>query len=392
MLKRNLGETFSPLYFLSALGAGGLSVSFFVYLTFMIPHKGTPIISFEHLMVFFEKSNLFSGVVVGIVLAIIASLAALHLFLLWWNISEFNKFKNTKAYDVLHKSNTEITMMAIPLTLAMSINVLFATGSLFVPGLWSVVEYLFPVAILAFVTVGLYGLKIFLRYLSRLMLSGDFDFSNNNNLSQMLSIFAFSMVSVGLAAPGAMSQIKIVNAVAMFCSIFFLSIAILFGLMKLVIGFKSILEHGLGEATSPSIWMIIPILTLIGITLIRLNFGLDHGLGIKVQMPDFFVLTSVILSVQLLFGFMGKSVLEKLGYFKDYLNGKKTNAGSYALVCPGVALSVFSVFFIFFGLVKNNLLLADGLVIYILLLPVVYIQFVTLKTLFKLNNKLIFVK
>ncbi|RLA07900.1 MAG: hypothetical protein DRQ51_04535 [Gammaproteobacteria bacterium] len=392
MLKRNLGEKYSPLYFLSALGAGGLSVSFFVYLTFMVPHQGTPIISFKHLMIFFNNNSMALNILVITVLTIIAVLALLHLFLLWWNISELNQFKTTKAYEILHSSNTEITMMAIPLTLAMTINVMFAVGSLFVPGLWTVVEYLFPVAILSFLAVGLYGLKLFLKYLQRLMLNGDFDLSNNNNLSQMLSIFAFSMVAVGLAAPGAMSHIKIVNAIAMFGSIFFLSVAILFGIMKLVLGFRAILSHGLAEATSPSIWMIIPILTLIGITLVRLKFGMNHGLGAQVQMPDFFVLTSVILSIQLLFGFMGYSVLKKLGYFKDYLNGNKANAGSYALVCPGVAFNVFGQFFIFFGLVKNNILPIDSIAFYMFLTPFVVVQFFTIKTLFKLNNKLIFTK
>ena len=42
-----LREKFSPICFLSALGAGGLSVSFYMYLMFMIPHKGSPMTTFE---------------------------------------------------------------------------------------------------------------------------------------------------------------------------------------------------------------------------------------------------------------------------------------------------------------------------------------------------------
>lgn len=42
-----LRDNYSPMYFLSALGAGGLSVSFFMYLMFLVPHKGVPMTTFD---------------------------------------------------------------------------------------------------------------------------------------------------------------------------------------------------------------------------------------------------------------------------------------------------------------------------------------------------------
>ena len=36
-------------------------------------------------------------------------------------------------------------------------------------------------------------------------------------------------------------------------------------------------EHGVTVETAPSLWIMIPILTLLGITFIRLNFGLEHN-------------------------------------------------------------------------------------------------------------------
>ena len=39
--------SYSPLYFLAALGNGGLAVSFFIYLMFMLPHPHTPIPTWE---------------------------------------------------------------------------------------------------------------------------------------------------------------------------------------------------------------------------------------------------------------------------------------------------------------------------------------------------------
>ena len=42
-------SNYHPSYWLAALGAGGLSVSFFMYLMWMIPHHGYPMPTWEHL-------------------------------------------------------------------------------------------------------------------------------------------------------------------------------------------------------------------------------------------------------------------------------------------------------------------------------------------------------
>lgn len=65
--------------------------------------------------------------------------------------------------------------MALPLTLAMSINVMFIFGAVFVPNIWNVIEYMFPFAILAFGAIGFLALKIFSEYFTRIIVNG-FDF------------------------------------------------------------------------------------------------------------------------------------------------------------------------------------------------------------------------
>ena len=132
----------------------------------------------------------------------------------------------------------------------------------------------------------------------------------------MIAIFALAMISVGMAAPGAMSQNIQVNAIGIFLSIFFLSLAMVLAIIKLVLGFQSIITHGISEKASPSLWILIPILTLFGITLIRLRMGLHHGFEADVSKPGLFVLTSVILSLQILVGLIGYNVMQRVGYFK----------------------------------------------------------------------------
>ena len=44
--------------------------------------------------------------------------------------------------------------MAIPLTFGMTMNVFFVLAATLIPGLWSVIEYIFPLAIMGFLIIG----------------------------------------------------------------------------------------------------------------------------------------------------------------------------------------------------------------------------------------------
>lgn len=87
--------------------------------------------------------------------------------MLYWNVREFNLFKQTQAYTDLKESNNASAFMAIPLTISMSINVMFVLGAVFVPYLFYVIEYLLPVTIIGFLIVGYYAVKIYLSYFTR---------------------------------------------------------------------------------------------------------------------------------------------------------------------------------------------------------------------------------
>ena len=140
-------ENYSPVYFLAALGAGGLSVSFFMYHMFLVPHDGVPMATFDFIYPILLQGNWLS-LVSAIALVFIIGFAYLHFKLLIWNVKKFNAFKQTEAYQKLKSSNAEVTLMTIPLTFAMTINVCFVLGAVFVPGLWNIVEYMFPFALL----------------------------------------------------------------------------------------------------------------------------------------------------------------------------------------------------------------------------------------------------
>lgn len=381
-----LREKFSPMCFLSALGAGGLSVSFFMYLMFLVPHPNTPMATYDFIMPALLKGDWLSFVITFSLVFIIA-FAFLHFKLLIWNTKQYFMYKKTKAFEDLKNSNAQITLMTLPLTYTMTINVCFILGAVFVPKLWDFVEYLFPFALIGFVVTGYFALKIFIEYFSRVIIKGDFDFSKNNNLSQMISIFAFSMVAVGFAAPGAMSHNITINAIGIFGALFFASIAILFMFIKITIGFKNMFEKGLSLETAPSIWITIPILTLLGITFIRISFGLEHHFATPLAKSSLFVLTSIILSLQIIFGILGYIIMKKMNYFEKYIESTNKSAISFALICPGVAFMVFGMFFINYGLAYNNIIDKYSIAYFIFMIPFIYIQMKTIIYFFKLYKK-----
>ena len=384
-----LREKFSPMCFLASLGAGGLSVSFFMYLMFLVPHPNTPMATYDFIMPALLKGDWLSFVV-SFSLVFIIAFAFLHFKLLIWNTKQFNLYKKTKNYQELINSNSQITLMTIPLTYAMTINVCFVLGAVFIPGLWGIVEYLFPFALFGFMIVGFFALKIFFEYFSRLLIKGDFDFSKNNNLSQMISIFALSMIAVGFAAPGAMSHNLFINSIGIFAALFFASLAIFLMFIKLTMGFKNMFEKGLALEAAPSIWIVIPILTLLGITFIRVSFGLEHNYATPLNKSSLFVFTSTVLSLQIIFGILGYMVMKKMNYFEKYIHSDDKSAVSFSLICPGVAFFGFGMFFINFGLVYNGIITKYSIAYFIIMIPFIYIQIKTIIYFFKLYKKFAF--
>ena len=131
----------------------------------------------------------------------------------------------------------------------------------------------------------------------------------------------------------------------------------------------------------------IPILTLLGITYIRISFGLGHHFDQKLEYSSLFVFGSFILSFQLIFGLLGYKVMKHIGYFETFVESENRSPISFALICPGVALMVFGMFFIHTGLIPNKVIEANSLAYFSIMIPFVYIQYITIRYFFKLKRK-----
>lgn len=165
-----------------------------------------------------------------------------HLMLLYINMRAYFAYRTTPAYTKLFSSNAEVQLMAIPLTFGMTMNVLFVFAVTIIPGLWSIIEYIFPIAIAGFIIIGFITIGMLVRYLGRLFHAGNFNMNANNNFSQLLAAFALAMTGVGLSGPAAMTHHQVTASIALIASIAFFSIASLLFVTKFIIGYKAALE------------------------------------------------------------------------------------------------------------------------------------------------------
>ncbi|MCD8503660.1 MAG: hypothetical protein LRY49_01070 [Burkholderiaceae bacterium] len=198
-MKHNKIE-FSPLHGLASLGAGGLSVSFFVWLMFLTPHPDSPVPTYESLALAKSSSG---GGWIPLVVAMVAILAVAHYGLLIWWLRQGRQLPQ-EIRTTLFVGEAHIFKMIAPLVLAMSVNAGFVVGLVFVPGLWSVKELLFPFALLAFVILFATATS---RWLAQqaLLKSNRLSYQSKG-LIELLATFAFAMITVGFSASAAMSD------------------------------------------------------------------------------------------------------------------------------------------------------------------------------------------
>lgn len=368
-------DNWSPLYFLASVGAGGISVTFFMYLMHWVPHPGRTVPIFEDIVAALGRGDAALTAAITIALLGIAIFGALNLSLLIWNLRKMRGFWASEKGQALANSNAQTQMMALPLALAMSINGGFILGLVFVPGLWSVIEYLFPLAMVAFLAVGYLAFKQLGQFIARVTASGGFDCAKNNSFAQMLPAFALAMTGVGLAAPAALSANATIAGIGLILSSFFLVASAFFVLVGLVLGLRSIMENGVAAEQAPTLMMIVPITTILGILMLRQAHGLEVSFGVHMEGAEKMMLLTRLLSVEILFALFGLTVLAATGYARRFLTGEAISPGNYALVCPPVAMSVLMQFWINAGLVSAGLIEKFGTAYWALSAIAIALQF-----------------
>lgn len=360
-----------------------------MYLLFWVDHPAHPIPVYEDWTAAFVQGSVIEQVLIAVAVSGVAFFTLYHTVLLRWNLSQFRLWKAAGGQKKIAGSNAHTQMLAVPLTLAMTINAGFMAGALFVPNLWSVIEYLFPLAIVGFVILGIWSMSLYLSFFSQSLSQNKFDKSANNSLAQLLPGFAFAMVSVGLVAPAAMSHNEITVATSVFLAFLFIVPSVFVSLVKLVIGIGHMLEHGANKSALPTLWVGIPILTTLSIAGLRLDHGLSHTLGLGEVNTSPVLFLGLVLATQIFLMLLGAAVMNRMQYFRSVWNAQEKSPVIYALICPGVALSVSLHFFANKGLVSAGLIEKFGIPYWSFSGLAIVVQLFTAFILFKLVKQLI---
>ena len=174
---------------------------------------------------------------------------------------------------------------------------------------------------------------------------------------------------------------------ALVLSTFFGTAAILYTVVASVTAFNSMLHYGTAREAGPTLMVIVPIMTVLGIMFLRQNHGLHVSFGLHDTAGGTMMFLARLLTVQILFLMLGLLVLRRQGYFTEYVFGAKTSAGSYALVCPGVALSVMLHFFINKGMVAAGLIAKFGIAYWSLTAVALLAQMLMIALVLRLNRQ-----
>ena len=380
-------DNWIPQYFLASVGSGGLAVSFFLWLYMWIPHPGQQVPVFEDIAAAWATGGTLTQGMIALALVAIAAFAFLNIKLLIWNLGQYATFRASEKMTKFRTTNAEVQVLALPLAIAMTINVGFILGMVFVPGLWSVVEYLFPFAMAAFLVTGFLALAQLGRFYGRIFGKGGFDWAAMNSFAQVLPAFALGMVGVGLSASAALSANPTTAGVALVLATIFLILSALIAVVAMLLGLVAMAQNGVNAEAAPTLTMIVPLMTVLGILILRVNHGLGEHFEAHLAKGDYLYMLSSFLGVQIAFLLFGASVLKAQGYLGRYVSGPEASAASYALVCPGVALSVMMQFFINKGLVSAGLIAKFGVAYWTLSAVAVAAQVLTVVLVIVLHRK-----
>jgi len=393
-------KQFEILHILAALGAAGMTASFFFVINYMTVHPGQVFVDFNILMAnHVGQTDMLSLLIQFYMVGAVAA-ATLHFVLLARWFKGFALFRKSEDYQALVNSNREVQLMAIPLTLTMTMNVFFILGALFIPNLFEpitalgvtmqLIDPLFIMAGLYFSAVFVMALKIFSTYFLRLI-DGELDFLQNANLSQLLAIFSFGMIGVGFGALG-FSNIPVIAFIGTSLAYTVIGLTLMLSILKFVLGFKSMFEHGINPNATVTLLIPITVIAMIVVGAFRADIGTMNALAGDRNATYHLILFTVGLGVSLLIGLFALTAMRRKGFFKN-LKENKTDAGALAMVCPGFALEVQMVLWLSAGLLQSGIITHGSTVYFVMWTPMLVLQWLTIFLFFKLlkqNNFLRF--
>ena len=336
------------LWFIMCLGFGGTSVAGFAFLNYVVerpaglkglislgalnqfapqldPWVRPLIVFFKYHIAVFGLLHIISLILVGI------------LFVAW-------RTRSPQAYQEILADNTRNAVTIAPaLALGMTFNVFLVGGAFYSDAVKSNMEAMMLPALLGWLVIWAYTMTLAVSIQRRYLLKG-FDVSKMH-FGWLLQPFALAMTSVSGAGIAALGHDPWITRAAFFLAFIPFTMAIFLTTVKLVSLFHSHYESGLPTKVEflPSMLMVVPILTLLSITMFRFGHFFDHQL--KSHLPEAFFPLVICFGWAFMAWYLVLGLLLLKSYLTDHFFRKGYfDESQWGLICPMVAFAVLGSF------------------------------------------------
>jgi len=92
-------------------------------------------------------------------------------------------------------------------------------------------------------------------------------------------------------------------------------------------------SEGLDESALPTLWIWVPVLTVLSITFMRQDHGVTHTLGLASQ-GDWLMPLLLVVSAQVFVIVFGAIAMQSYAYLPRIWRGEIHNAPAFSLICP----------------------------------------------------------
>ncbi|MEN8257104.1 MAG: hypothetical protein ABFS09_04495 [Thermodesulfobacteriota bacterium] len=364
-------EQFNMLWFIMALGFGGTSVAGFAFLNNTLPR--TPPMKG---MLYFAKINEFASSAGGIYpflagymkihmvvfgLLHLTALFAVTLLYITWRRRHPAHFQ-----ELLADTQRNSVLISPVLAYGMAFNVFLVLGYVFIDWMRVNVQLLLPYAAAVYALLWLWTMATAIRLQAIALVKG-FDVEKMH-FGWLLIPFALAMTTVtgtGISylAHGGLADIVFFLSITSFTMAFFLLLVKLFSL------FKSHYAKGLPEKIEflPSFFVVVPIITLLTISLLRYGYYFQHKF--HVQLPAAVFALVAVAGFGLMTWYLALGLFMLRDYFRKYLFSiEYFDESQWGLICPMVAYAVLCTFVFKHGL---SYPLTQGVTLLFMLLDVV---------------------
>ena len=329
---------FTPLQFLSALGAGGTSVAFFAFFQYLV-FSGKGLVSMNYV----HSSAIFAAHPIFIIFMEfgMALFALLHVVLLIQLIVKLIPWFRAGAYKEMLQNPLANSALVTPIiAMAMTMNVFLASVRYFFAVAVDNLQAMMLPGLIAWIVIWVVLMVVEIKLLKISFVKG-FDV-NKIHFGWLLHPFAIVMVTVTGSGIAAMAQSKGIADTAFFLLLISGSMGLFLLLVKVVSIFKSHFSaDGLPDKQFlPSFLIVVPNVTLYAITFFRIGHYLEHHYGAHLQ-NYFMMIVVVALAFETWYMAFGLVMLKD--YFKKYFH-EEFHVSQWGLVCPFVAYSVLSAF------------------------------------------------